>query len=369
MWEAYLFQTASGQIGPRVSLESQSWSIALNDTESISATLRKSDLPSVNLDLWLSPWWGGILLTWKGTPIVAGPIISNPTETMKGISLTCGGIRSVLGKRFVHYEQTDWSKLAASPAVFLQGRSHGTIAKDIVKLVQEKPGGVLPISFPIADQTIANDADHQKTYRPFNVSTNSCNDLLTNLSNITNGPDILFKPRLVADNQLTFDMWHGTEGAPRIAQNDIPVWDTTAENGDVTDMQIIRTGTYQTARVYGIGAGSDEGTLIRVATDTSAVQKGFPFLETYISDQSETPAVVQAHAQGNLDANKLPLKEVQITIRADSAIPLGQFWPGDLVYVVTKGWIAVPDGINKMRLLAINGDGSNNVKANLQLEA
>jgi len=368
MWEAYLYQSTTGQIGPRVELESQSWSIALNDVENISATLKKSDLPKTNLDLWLSPWWAGLLLTWRGTPIVAGPITNNPTETIKGISVTCGGIRSILAKRYVHHEQDDWDKLPKTP-VYLYGRSHGTMAKDIVKLVQLKPGGALPISFPIADQLAVNDANHQKTYRGYNVSTNGCHDLLTNLSNLSGGPDILFKPRLVADNLLTFDMWHGTEGAPRIKQNDIPVWDTTVEKGDVTDMQIIRTGAYQTGRVYGVGAGSDEGTKIEVATDLRAVKKGFPLLETVLSDQSENPNVILSHAQGNLQANVDPLMEIQVTVRADSAIPLGQFWPGDLVYVVTKGWVSIPDGINKMRLLAINGDGTGNVKANLQFDS
>lgn len=370
MWEAYLFQTTTGQIGPRVSLESVSWGIALNDTENISAVLRKSDLPAIDLEYWLAPWWAGLLLTWNDTPIVAGPIISNPVETIKGISVMCGGIRSVLAKRYVHHELDVWHMLAETP-VFLYGRSHGTMAKDIVRLVQQKPGGVLPISFPIPDETVLTNpnANHQKTYRGYNVSTNSCHDLLVNLSNLTDGPDILFKPRKISDNELTFDMWHGTEDNPRIYQNDYPVWDTTTEKGDVTDMQIIRTGSYQTSRVYAVGAGTDEGTMIEVVTDTTPVTKGFPFLESYVHNGGENANVVFDHGLATLNANKLPLKEIQVTVRADSAIPLGQFWPGDLIHVVTQGWVSIPDGINKMRLLAINGDFSGNIKANLQLDS
>jgi hypothetical protein len=135
-------------------------------------------------------------------------------------------------------------------------------------------------------------------------------------------------------------------------------------------MNVIVTGTYQTSRVYSIGTGQDEGTLITVVTDETNVRKQYPLLETSISGtSSENPVVVTDHGKGELKANREPLLEIQITVRADGDIPLGTFWPGDLVEVVTQGWLSIPNGSTQMRLLSITGDHSNNVILSLQLDS
>jgi hypothetical protein len=340
----------------------------LNGIEQISLKLKKSTLPNVNLTYWLSPWWAGVVLFWDDTPVVAGPIISRPSESFEDVSINCGGIRSVLVKRFVTEEQTDWSKLAKS-YIHWSGMSLGTIAKRVVTQAQMKPGGTLPISYPVADELIVNDANHERTYRGFNLQNINASDVLTKLSNVIGGPDIMFKPRLIKANQLTFDMWHGTENQPRIAQYQTPVWDITPKRGYVEDMSVVLTGTYQTSRVYSTGAGTDEGILIKVATNEAPLQAQYPLLETVINvGNSENPVVVNNYAVSNLWTNKEPLIEVQMTVRGDGVIPFGKFWPGDLVEVVTQGWLSIPDGKTQMRLLSITGDSSSSAKVSLQKE-
>jgi hypothetical protein len=193
--------------------------------------------------------------------------------------------------------------------------------------------------------------------------------VLTKLSNVINGPDIMFKPRLIQDNQLTFDFWTGTDKQPRIYQKYTPVWDTTPARGEVVDMSTIVTGSYQTFRTYSTGAGQDEGLLIKVATNDGPLQAQYPLLETVVNvGNSENPTVVANHGISNLWVNKEPLLEVQMTVRADGPIPLGDFWPGDLVHVITQGWLSLPDGMTEMRLLSIVGDTSDSVKVSLQKE-
>jgi hypothetical protein len=366
MWTAYLMQTASGQIGPQISFDDLSWSIELNGTDSIQISLRKSELPNVDRSLWLAPWWGGVVICWNEVPIAAGPIIARPTESAENVKISCGGIRSVLAQRVVIGEYYNWTGLAKTNVSY-SGLSLGTIAKRVVALVQEKPAGKLPISYAVPDETALNDADHQRNYRGFNVSNLKCDDVLTKLSNTISGPDIMFRPKRVGDSQLTFEMWNGTEKQPRISQTQYPVWDTTVE-GDVVDMSTITTGSYQTSRVFATGAGQDEALIMEVATNTTLLQKGFPLLESVITSDSEKSTTVQGYAQSELAENVNPLLEIQMTIRADAAIPLGEFWPGDLIQVVTKGWISLPDGVNRMRLLAISGDASANLKVNLQMD-
>jgi hypothetical protein len=189
------------------------------------------------------------------------------------------------------------------------------------------------------------------------------------LSNVIDGPDIMFKPRLLRDNVLTFDMWTGTETQPRIYQRFTPVWDTTPARGQVVDMSTITTGSYQTNRTFSIGAGQDEGLLMKVNTNRAPLQQQFPLLETVVNvGNSENATLVNSYGLGALVANSYPLLEVQMTVRADGEIPLGYFWPGDLVEVVTQGWLSLPDGTTQMRLLSITGDDSNSVKLSLQKE-
>jgi len=366
MWSAYLFQVSTGRVGPKVEFSDLSWEIDLNTTESISLKLSKSSLPAVDLEHWLSPMWAGLLLFWDGAPIVGGPILNLPSEDKLTISLNCSGIRSVLARRLVIHEQTNWLLLPKDKVTYT-GISLGTIAKNVVKLSQEKPGGGLPISFPLPDETEGVNADHDRNYRGFNLQNLSCDDVLTKLSNVTGGPDVMFKPRLLSDNLVTFDMWHGTKDSPRIDQKVMPVWDMTAENGEVTDISITTTGTYTTHRVFSLGSGQDEAQLITVSFDDSMVKDGYPLLESVIStSDSEKRPVVQAHGDANLTTNSRVLKEIQISVRGDGNYPFGSFWPGDECEIYVKGLIGLKDGRHRMRILNMTGDSTANMRLSLQ---
>lgn len=367
MWTAHLYQTVSGQIGPRLEFESLDWSIELNGTESINVTLKKADLPKISSMEWLSPWWAGVVVLWKGEAIVAGPIIARPYETSTRVSLACGGIRALLSKRIVVNEQSNWSKISSSVVRF-EGLGLGTIAKRVVEVAQQKPGGRLPIVYALPDETKATGANHERTYRGFNVSTLDCDAVLTKLSNVINGPDIMFKPRITG-NMVEFVMWTGTEKNPRIYQNNTPTWDFTTANSAISDLQVIVTGSYQTHRVFSVGAGMDEGTLITTHFNDNPIQKQYPLLETVVNtSESEDKNTVGQHGMAELTSNRVPLLEIQMTVRGDGIIEFGDFWPGDLVNVVTKNWISIPDGVTPMRLLQVDGGSDNSIRMSLQLD-
>lgn len=368
-WTANLFKMTTGQIGPLIDFTSPQWSISLNGNESFSFTTPKASLPKLDYTKWLEPWWAGVVYSWEGIPIFGGPILSRPLENFGTLQITCGGVRSILAKRFVTPEQSDWTQIAAAVLQW-NGLSLGTIAKKVVQAVQQKSGGNLPISYPIDDQTGPEDKVHTRTYNGFDIQNIDCDSVLTKISQVSHGPDIMFRPRLLTPDQLTFDMWYGSEADPRIPQTSTPVWDTTAATGSVSDMQIIVTGTYETNRVYGVGAGSDVGTLVRVAQDTSRLGDGYPLLETSIASTNETAGDLLTNvAQGQIDVNKKTLLQASLTVRADSPVALGTFWPGDQIVAVTQGWVSLPDGPNKFRLLNMNGSDTTDVKFDIQLDS
>lgn len=370
-WSVYLFQVSTGRIGPQVDVESGSWQIPLNSIESFKARLRKSSIPAtLDLTHWLAPWWAGLLLMWNGIPIFAGPIVSEPTEDFQYIDLDCAGIRAIFAKRTVIPELVDMTQLA-NTTVFFSGMSLGTIAKRCVQNAMLKPGGSLPIAFPVPDETnLPSDSDHQRTYNGFDVQNLFCDDVLNKLSGVHNGPDIMFKPRLIDASRLVWDMWTGTSLSPRIQQSPTtPVWDTAAVKGSVVDLQIVATGSYMTDRVYSLGNGQNQGQVITISQNLIKTMDGYPLLETAINtSNSLDPNVVRSHGDADLAQNYDIIRDMNVTIRGDGAFPMGSFWSGDLVDIVTKGWLSVSDGRHACRLITVSGDMTANVKLAVQRE-
>lgn len=369
-WSAYLIKTTTGQIGPKLDVQTASWSISLNTIETLQIDIKKASLPTgLDFSLWLAPWWAGVLLMYDNTPVFAGPIVSRPNEDFFNLSLSCSGIRSILMKRFETQEMIDWSGLAKTTIAY-HGMSLGTIAKNIVKSVQLKPGGALPIAYPVPDELHTDDADHQRTYQGFNVQNLNADALLTELSGVHLGPDVMFKPRIQNGNQVIWDMWTGTEAQPRIYQAQTNIWDTTPVKGSVSQLAIVSTGNYLTNRVYSLGAGTDQGTLITVSQDLSSIPQGFPLLETSVNAavQSTDKSVVQRQGDGSLAANLDILRELTLEVDITGVYPISTFYPGDLVRIVTKGWVTLKDGVHDCRLLNMTGDLTTIARLSMQTE-
>lgn len=368
-WSAYLIHTVTGRVGPQVDMASLQWKVSLNNAETLSAELKKNSLPPVNASVWLTPWWGGILLKWDDYPIFAGPIISRPTETFHNVSVECAGFRALLAKRLVADEYSNWDMLAGSTKSY-QGYALGTIAKKVIQTAMSKTGGPLPITFPQPEENaLVNDADHERNYRGYNITNIDADAILTKLAGVSRGPDIMLRPRMWDDSRYTIELRTGTELNPRIAQTRDYVWDTTSVESSVSDMQVVSTGAYMTNRVYSSGAGQDAAKVITVSEDLSALSAGFPLLETAIAiSQSEDKKVVKSHGDGYLAANKDLLREITFNVRADGVNPFGTYWPGDLVKIVTKGWLTLEDGTHNCRLLTMTGTLSQDIRLSLQTE-
>lgn len=370
MWTANLFQVTTGAIGPGINFSALDWSISLNDIESCSIDVTKADLPPINLNYWLSPWWAGVLVMYKGVPIFAGPITARPTESFQTIRVECRGIRALLERRYAIIETTNMLDLSRSKVRY-PNDDFGTMAQKAVKFAMEKPGGYIPVTFPLPERTVTTDAEHSDiVWSGYEGDSVNVHNILNDLSNRTNGPDIMFRPRLVDGNSLVWDMWHGNELDPTIPQKVSPIWDSTAINGQVTDLDIVTTGSYQSNRVYVTGDGSNETTLMSKAMDESTITQGYPLLESFKSLGSvvKTPEPALNGAKAALVANSKPLVEIQLTVRADGEHRLGTFWPGDEVELVVKGWLSLKDGTHRLRLLNISGTDDGNVRMSLQTE-
>lgn len=373
-WKAYLVQTTTGSIVSELSIESGEYSIPLNDIESLSAVLVKNDIPDNIYRKMLRPWYGTLLFTFEDRAIVAGPITKIPKEYKDVIHVEAQGIRSILAKRYIVEEMTDegFGKNLAKSVMFYNSRTLGTIAQDVVRFSTEfKPGSALPIRYPSKREPMKTYKGNQRTYKGFNINNLSIDYVLTKLSNVRNGPDIMFRPIKIGD-RLFWDMYHGTKDNYRIAQESTPVWDLDVE-GQANDIEITVSGENVLDRAFVIGGGTDTGTVIQTTTSTKRAENGFPFLEkTFSSGNEDNPEVLKSHADAYVQQYQNVQSEMTFSVHAwDEATrwPLGKFFVGDLVKVKSSGYFSIPDGTNEYRLLNIHGKyGGDLIRISMQSE-
>ena len=358
-WKVYLLKTVTGEVGPPLDVQSGSWSIELNKTEAGSVKARKAQLRRIPRRWW-EPRTGSILMTYTDAdgverPIVAGPITGWPTETPETLDLEFAGIRSLLELRTIAQDMT------------LNGPSLGSIAWAIVdETCRIKPGGALPI----IHGSPWEESGRQRTYYRWNLANNIVDKRLTELTEVINGPDIMFRPQWADEDhtRITWAMVHGSEADPRIPQTWTPVFDTTAARSDVQDLTVKSTATHLATRVWYTGAGEGEGTARVYAEDTTRIPDGVPFTEKVLSDSDQpNPDRLREKAEGALAASKRMLDQVTMSIRAGARrAPLGLWHVGDTCEVTLAGWVSIPDGSRLMRIIAASGDLSEKVTLDFQ---
>lgn len=209
------------------------------------------------------------------------------------------------------------------------GVDQNAIARDLVDLAQQHPGGDIGI---IADTTVSG-VLRDRTYEGYDLSYTG--QVLRDLAGVINGPDIRFDvgafdangrvPRLM----LTGDPYLGQQGNPH-------VWDLGANLQKYTWDS---GGGVMATRAFAQGEGEDRGTLIAVAENSNRYDEGWPLLETDdIFEGVTVDATLQEHAETLLSSLSLPLTTLTLSVRGDLAPTLTQYAPGD------TGRVVIPSG-------------------------
>lgn len=357
-WKVYALRTTTGEVGSRYDPVDATWSITLNKIESLSVTIKKRALLTRER-LWWSPWGGGVLLTYTDSfgreePIVAGPIIDYGYETVDELTLECAGIRAIFERRVVEKTQN------------YNDMTYGDIAWALVQHGMDKTGGHLPIKHGIPSEP----GRFKRTYDGWNLANNSIDKLLTELSEVIKGPDIMFRPRWVDESHTRIEwvLVHGTALSTGIPQTNTPDFDTTAPVSDIGLPSIASSAVSLTNRVWWTGSGEGEGIIRVKSEDYSTVRAGYPFLEVVQSSSDvKEPFSLQSKADGALQAGQSMIDQVSFAVRANSRKhPVTSFYVGDTANVTLRGWLNIPDGMRSMKILRANGDLSNAVQLAFQ---
>lgn len=367
-YKAYLVETVTGQVGRQLSIVgTPSWSDAINGDGVPSVTVLRSDLENLETKRYQA-WYGSILLTYSNhqgeeVPAACGPINNFSDIKPESVKIECVGIRALLAKRYA-LRNLPPGKL---DTLKFEGMSLGTIAKRVVEVCQDFPGGELPIRYATPSEYPS--PGHQRTYESWNIPNLNVDDVLTKLSEVIGGPQVQFIPHF-RDSSRQFIDWHmytGTEHQPYISQFHVPDIDLTSEDNGVSEYSVTSKGSALVNRVYGTGAGDGAGTVVTYAENLSTVRQGYPFLASTISDSEiDKPKIgrLKDAAANEVEASQKPIDQLSITIERDhKRNPFGMIVAGCEIMVTVPDLMVIKKGTYPMRVIAISGGG-----ANLQLE-
>ena len=365
----YLIRTMTGEVGALLDGATGTWSDPLNGYGDLKVVVSRARLAEVERSWW-APWSGGLLVT-RTTPhgeqpVYAGPITAPPEEAVDTVTLTAKGLgailerREVLARDFAGLDPVPsgeaMSELARS-VVPLTGRSLGTIMQDIVTLsTRAKVGGQLPIRFA-SPREVASTLN-QRTYLGHNLANISCWKLLTELSEVINGPDFHLRAEWAAEDRslIRWALHHGTAAQPTIAQDWVLDIDTTAPKSVASGVSVKADAKDYANRVYWTGAGEGEGVIVRVAQAPARLATYEPLLESVGStSDSDNPDLIQEHAAAALAAGGTT---VQVSLSVDSEdvrAQMGLWRVGDLARVTVAGWLNIPDGTHLLRIISASG--------------
>ncbi len=362
-WRVYLGQTMTGIVGPSIAHSTGNAEIPLNDIESMSATFNRSELVGVERSWW-SPWAGALLVSYEDeyieeTLIAAGPIDKPVKDTPKTgkLEISAGGIGALLSHREVlagdfRPGQEEALKLSV---LDWSGVSLGSIVGRIITAATSKRAGWLPIVIPPEEPAV-----RQRTYEGWNVANNLAWKRITEITEVIDGPDVMLRPRFVAGSNRTRFEWvlyTGTEAQPTIPQTAQVLWDSTAQQSPIANVEVTSNATRLAHRVYATGAGEGAGIALQIA-EAKTIPEYMPLLETTISDtDTENLDLLRSKATSTLASQGID--QVTFTVESTAESPIGSWNVGDAVDATLTGWLNIPDGTYTLRIISAKYDLTN----------
>lgn len=372
-WAAWLIETATGRIGPRVpALAGSKAEWLINGTGSWTVVCDGAWLDAVPRRWWY-PWASGVLVCHDADdgsgpqPVVAGPATAVPAASMgpdgeTGAPVTLSGqdYRALLARRII----TGWRDWPAPDSTWelqheqlaLEGMSLGTVAQRLVEKAMDRYAGALPVDvLPALAQDGLGAAGHTRTYYAHNLSNNDCDKLLTDLSNADGGPDIALRPVLrpgggAGPDTVRVELHHGVEGQPQIPQRGMPVWDAARPHGSVAGLKATTDSSGLYTRSWATGAGQDADILMDVRQNDDLMRAGMPLMEQVRAYQSVTRhETLLEHVDADLAAARTPVVQWQVDVdaRAPGTRPGLDWSVGDRVRLLTppsRAYARLEDG-------------------------
>lgn len=342
--DLYAFQMKDGRKLVPLPTTKAGWTLTTNADESVTCTIPARDPNVKRLDAWGNTELArnGLYAEIDGEPIAGGPIWKRRYSAKEGtIALTAGGPRSYWNKR-VAIPATALTTPLIDPVTgdpnpsldtALEGLSYGTIAKRYIQLAQLWPNGSIPMVLP---PDIAGTRKREVKA----IDLKRVGKLITDLSNVENGPDFAFRIRRSPDGLgVYWEMQHGTEAVPRLGSTDAAntKWTVGAPRSGAFNLSIDEDGSGLASRSWFTGGGSADKVIVAAGYDPALIDLGYPLLETTDTGHSDVTDAVTAgqYAAKAVELGKYAASFWSMSVRArEKGSPiLGDYWLGDMATV------------------------------------
>lgn len=348
---------------------SGNWSEVLNSAGDVSCTVSLHDRANRRLGLRETATPGkSFLAALEGdTVLQAGPIwMHDYDKDTENLTLTAAGMWSYFDHRVLlpvlagrnptdPTTDTRFSPVSVDPddpwpddtTKSLQG-----IARALVEQAQSWTGGDVPVILP---DEIAGTAE--RWYKGADLGI--VGERLSQLTQVSGGPDIMFTPRLQPDRMgVEWVMRIGTPTQPLLFSPLPQVFNIGIARSSVSGVKVKVDGSMMASQTYASGGRTSDETLITVSPDPTLIDAGYPVLESVDGSHSTVAneATLQAYSDESAVQGRTPTSVWSFNHDLSRTPYVGAFNAGDFCTIRVMDDAYLETGNHTMRCISRAGD-------------
>lgn len=359
----------TGEIKSRIPFLTATLSCRLNSPGTVEVTVKLTDDAVTALDLRNTATPAQTFLAWEENDVIleGGPIWSQSyDDDAATLTLSASGLWSYFDHRvvlplialsapFFVQDPNSFDTMIPNPALntVFTNMSLGTMAKRVVQQDAAWPNGGLPIVFQ------ADDTGTSALTVP-GVDLQYAGDVLRDINELTNGPDIEFTPSRTSDRRsVQWTLRTGTTAKPDLGALTTHTWDLSVASSSVKNLRVDVNGAARASQTWAIGGKSTDTAIITRATDPTLTNAGFPMLETVLTERNDlsSAAQLQSYANEQVRIGKSTTETWSFTVRADVAPKLGEYRVGDYAQLrIGDDNPYIAEGVYLRRILSLSTD-------------
>lgn len=344
----------TGQRIQTVPVVSGRWRDTLNDAGALSCTvtLRNEQVRRLGLQESAKPGKAFLAAIEGDLVLQAGPIWIHDFDNDTGrLTIQASGMWSYFDHRVLIPVLAGFLPSSPSADTNLTSSLQG-IARTLVAQARSHTGGAVPVILPAA---IAG--TNVRNYGGGDLGI--VGERLRELTQVENGPDIRFQPRLRPDKTgVEWVMQIGTPTQPLLFSQVRPTFTIGLDGSSVSRLRIKADGTRLAGRGFASGGRAADDVLVAVSEDATLGAQGFPLLEVVDSSHATVSRVetLERYAAEITTLGRRPIETWSMRHEAAQRPFLSGFTVGDFAKVRVRNNAYLENRDHSMRIISRSGD-------------
>lgn len=355
----------TGQITAELDVSSGKWARVLNGAGSVSSTVPltssydSSGKRILDLRLHTSQWRSFIasIDVESGRVHEAGPIFGRPYNADTGqVEIAGAGMWAYLYRRVLARPLLPGQRLPDVSLDFMptDGLSKGTIVKRMLELMASHPYGALPIDLP--PDSPGSTERHYPGHDGALIG-----DRVKQMTEVLNGPDVMFEPYLFDDEHIRWNARIGTEEDPYVHSSGKETFQYSAPRSPASGLTTQEDSSRLTTRDFELGGGQTDEVLAGMAENTSLLERGWPLLESVVNRSSVSElSTLDDYAAERVVLGERPTELWTLKFSPRERPFVQAYNVGDFSQLKIKNDLWIPDGDYDVRIVGMSGDELDN---------